>query len=101
MDALNAFRAESKSETGLKLSTNINKSSYQPIKILTNMNIKSQLLDAKATKTNSQPVKFSVEIFKWDINCKTSQELRMLSSVTINCEVTKIGMNSGSQLSEL
>ena len=32
---------------------------------------------------------------------KTSQELRMLSSVTINCEVTKIVMNSGSQLSEL
>ena len=32
---------------------------------------------------------------------KTSQELRMLSSVTINCQVTKIFMNSGSQLSEL
>ena len=32
---------------------------------------------------------------------KTSQELRMLSSVTINCQVTKIVMNSGSQLSEL
>ena len=29
---------------------------------------------------------------------KTSQELRMLSSVTINCQVTKIVMNSGSQL---
>ena len=29
---------------------------------------------------------------------KTSQELRMLSSVTINCQITK---NSGSQLSEL
>ena len=34
-------------------------------------------------------------------NPKTSQELRMLSSVTINCQVTKIVMNSGSQLSEL
>ena len=34
-------------------------------------------------------------------NIKTSQELRMLSSVTINCQVTKIVMNSGSQLSEL
>ena len=32
---------------------------------------------------------------------KTSQELRMLSSVTINCQVTNIVMNSGSQLSEL
>ena len=31
----------------------------------------------------------------------TSQELRMLSSVTINCQITKIVMNSGSQLSEL
>ena len=34
-------------------------------------------------------------------NPKTSQELRMLSSVTINCQVTKIVMNSDSQLSEL
>ena len=32
---------------------------------------------------------------------KTSQELQMLSSVTINCQVTKIVMNSDSQLSEL
>ena len=32
---------------------------------------------------------------------KTSQELRMLSTVTINCQVTKIVMDSGSQLSEL
>ena len=32
---------------------------------------------------------------------KTSQELRTLSSVTINCQITKIVMNSGSQLSEL
>ena len=32
---------------------------------------------------------------------KTSQELRMLSSVTINCRITKIVMNSDSQLSEL
>ena len=31
---------------------------------------------------------------------KISQELRMLSSVTLNCQVTKIVMNSGSQLSE-
>ena len=32
---------------------------------------------------------------------KTSQELRMLSNVTLNCQVAKIVMNSGSQLSEL
>ena len=32
---------------------------------------------------------------------ETSQELRMLSSVTINCQITKIVMVSGSQLSEL
>ena len=32
---------------------------------------------------------------------QTSQELRMLSSVTLNCQATKIVMNSGSQLSEL
>ena len=35
------------------------------------------------------------------VQYKTSQELRMLSSVTIDCQVTKIVMNSGSQLSEL
>ena len=29
---------------------------------------------------------------------KTSQELQMLSSVTINCHVTKIVINTGSQL---
>ena len=44
--------------------------------------------------------------FSWFCICqiwreKTSQELRMLSSVTINCQITKIVMNSGSQLSEL
>ena len=32
---------------------------------------------------------------------KTSQKLRMLSIVTLNCQITKIVMNSGSQLSEL
>ena len=32
---------------------------------------------------------------------KTLQELRMLSSVTLDCRVTKIVMNSGSQLSVL
>ena len=39
---------------------------------------------------------------KWGyMNIQTSQELRMLSSVTLNCQATKIVMNSGSQLSEL
>ena len=33
-------------------------------------------------------------------NQETSQELRMLSSVTINCQATMIVMNSGSQMSE-
>ena len=41
------------------------------------------------------------EDFKNTIDNKTSQELRMLSSVTINCQITKIVMNSGSQLLEL
>ena len=31
-----------------------------------------------------------------EFNFKTSQELLMLSSVTIDCQVTKIVMNSGS-----
>ena len=40
----------------------------------------------------------SIEKVMWK---ETSQELRMLSSVTINCQITKIVMNPGSQLSEL
>ena len=35
----------------------------------------------------------------WRYLTKTSQELRMLSSVTINCQVTQIVINPGSQLS--
>ena len=35
---------------------------------------------------------------KHPLLAKTSQELRMLSSVTLDCQVTKIVMNSGSQL---
>ena len=42
-------------------------------------------------------ISFTISVIK----LKTSQELRMLSSVTINCQITKIVMNSGSQLSEL
>ena len=37
----------------------------------------------------------------YPIPIKTSQELRMLSSVTINCQVTNIVINPGSQLSIL
>ena len=40
-------------------------------------------------------------IVESESNIKTSQELRMLSSVTLNCQVTKIIMNSGSQLSDM
>ena len=36
-----------------------------------------------------------------DLIFQTSQELRMLSSVTINCQVTKIVMNLGFRLSVL
>ena len=36
-----------------------------------------------------------------EIFLKTSQELRMLSSVTLNCQVTMIVKKSSSQLSEM
>ena len=40
--------------------------------------------------------------FSFKVLLKTSQEeLQMLSNVTLNCQVTKIVMNSSSQLSEL
>ena len=35
------------------------------------------------------------------LETKTSQELRMLSNVTLNCQVAKIVMNSDSQWSKL
>ena len=38
---------------------------------------------------------------KGEVEIETSQELRMLSSVTIDSQITKIVMNSGSELSEL
>ena len=34
-------------------------------------------------------------------SCDDKKELQMLSSVPLNCQVTKIVINSGSQLSEL
>ena len=40
-------------------------------------------------------------LFEVLIPFQTSQELQMLSSVTLNCQATKIVMESGSQLSEL
>ena len=43
-------------------------------------------------------IQLTTETKKWN---KTSQELQILSSVTLNCQVTKIVMNSGSQLSEM
>ena len=40
--------------------------------------------------------------YSGEIVClQTTQELRLLSSVTINCQVTKIVMNSVSQMSQL
>ena len=61
----------------------------------------------KVTNTTSQVTHAVKKEFQkmWAIALqkykKTSQELRMLSSVTLNCQVTKIVMNSGSQLSEM
>merc|ERR1711989_221470 len=43
--------------------------------------------------------RYILEEKKAQCNYQTSQELRMLSSVTLDCQVTKIVMNSGSQLS--
>ena len=55
-----------------------------------------------ATPTNIDPFfywgtagKHLIKVFK-----KTSQELQMLSSVTLNCQEPKTVRNSGSQLSE-
>ena len=39
-----------------------------------------------------------IEFFLFHVPNKTSQELWMLSSVTINCQITKMFINSGSQL---
>ena len=39
------------------------------------------------------PLRHEVQFLK-----ETSQELRMLSSVTLNCQATKIVMHSGSRL---
>ena len=56
-------------------------------------------------KTNDGGVGNKMEVTtlmtKNECGKKASQELRMLSNVTLNCQVAKIVMNSGSQLSEL
>ena len=39
-------------------------------------------------------------VVMFPLNGQTSQELRMLSSVTLNCQATKIAMNACSQMSE-
>ena len=54
--------------------------------------------DPKKKKHVAWPVFNSDEEEK---ESKTSQELRMLSSVTSNCQVINIVMNSSSQLPEL
>ena len=41
-------------------------------------------------------IQYVETLFSYDL-IKTSQVLRMLSSVTINCQVTKIVMNPGSR----
>ena len=43
----------------------------------------------------------NIFLIKHVLKLKTSQELRMLSNVTLNCQVAKIVMNSGPHLSEL
>ena len=45
--------------------------------------------------------KFILSLLVLKKRFQTLQELRMLSTVTLNFQVTKIVMNSGSQLSEL
>ena len=69
------------------------------------LNFAQNLFNLKSFEKNSVKQLLIYQFFEREkINSKmykTSQELRMLSSVTINCQITKIVMNSGSQLSEL
>ena len=53
------------------------------------------------TLTSSPSCNWQKNLMTREIENKTSQELRMLSNVTLNCQVAKIVMNSCSQLSEL
>ena len=52
-------------------------------------------------QTEAESYHYFVMHFEKNALRQTSQELRMLSSVTLYCQVTKIVMDSGSQLSEL
>ena len=61
---------------------------------------KQDLTDGHSHPVNKEPTTdYMPQVIV--VKIQTSQELRMLSSVTLNCQVTKIVMNSGSQLSEL
>ena len=57
----------------------------------------------KKIKNNFEWFTSNINVEYWevgeDIIRKTLQELQMLSSVKINCQVTKIVINPGSQLS--
>ena len=73
---------------------------HQPKKIVIQNFVRSVGLhchqfDCIALEGNHQKLCFHLTL------SKTSQELRMLSTVTHDCQVTKIVMNSGNQLSEL
>ena len=52
-----------------------------------------------ANKYRNRKFQFKAQFFAKGV--KTSQEVRMLSSVTLNCQLTKIVRNLGFQLSEL
>ena len=63
---------------------------------------KAQLINLSGDETNLLNAAQQELTQKFLVNIsKTSQELRMLSIVNLNCHGTKIVMNSGSQLSEL
>ena len=81
----------------MKTPSNPQFSPFGPIKCREKTLIYTKFLNSKVC-SGSQII---LEHSKNNMIYKTSQELRMLSSVTINCQVTKIVMNSGSQLSEL
>ena len=75
----------------IKLSTFIGPSLKIQLPFLVQQNLELQL-PSELLQTYFYSLPFLVQ---------TSQELRMLFNVTLNCQVAKIVMNSGSQLSEL
>ena len=62
---------------------------------------KPQTTESRGPPGRSLAPRLLVTNITLHIHQKTSQEVRMLSSVTINCQVTKIIMIPGSQLSVL